>query len=77
MLLPPPAATSTSACGSTMSIGSLTVKHDPSPGLLSSVIVPPINSQKLETIARPNPVPPYLRVVVTSACVNGSNTRWH
>ena len=33
---------------------------------------PPISWQKRDTIASPRPVPPYLRVVVTSACVNGS-----
>ena len=48
------------------------MKRDPSPGRLSTETVPPISSQKRDTIARPRPVPPYLRVVVTSACVNGS-----
>ena len=35
---------------------------------------PPIISQNLRVMARPRPVPPYLRVVDASACVNASNT---
>ena len=51
--------------------GRRTVKRDPSPGRLSTDTVPPISSQKRDTRASPSPVPPYFRVVVTSACVNG------
>src|SRR5688500_7700758 len=63
-----------SAALSTSSIGKRTVKHDPVPRRLVTDTDPPIRSQYLETIASPSPVPPYFRVVVTSACVNGSKT---
>ena len=69
-----PAAINGSALRSTISTGSRTANRDPSPGRLSTDTVPPIRSQKRDTMARPSPVPPYLRVVVTSACVKGSNT---
>src|SRR6185436_2853911 len=61
-----------SSTASTTSIGSRTVKHDPRSGKLSTEISPPISRQKRDTIARPRPVPPYLRVVVTSAWLKGS-----
>ena len=40
----------------------------PEPRVLSAQILPPINSTKRFEMARPRPVPPYLRVVETSAC---------
>ena len=36
---------------------------------------PPISSERRLLIARPNPVPPYLRVVDESACENDWNSR--
>ena len=39
----------------------------PRPTSLSSSMVPPIISTNLAEIARPSPVPPYLRVVEVSA----------
>src|SRR5215471_16571007 len=52
--------------------GRRTMNRDPCPGSLSTATLPPIRLQKRATIARPRPVPPYFRVVLTSACVNGS-----
>ena len=43
-------------------------------GSLSTPISPPISSTSRALIARPRPVPPYLRVVDVSACVNGWNS---
>ena len=40
----------------------------PEPRVLSAQIRPPINSTKRFEMARPRPVPPYLRVVEASAC---------
>ena len=51
------------------------MKVEPSPGLLSTVISPPIMRQKCRLMARPRPVPPYLRVVEASACENSWNSR--
>ena len=45
--------------------GNRATNRDPSPGRLSTQTLPPIRSQKRETMASPRPVPPYLRVVVT------------
>ena len=61
-----------SPAASSTTTGSWTVKREPTPGSLSTETRPPISWQKRDTMARPRPVPPYLRVVVTSACVNGS-----
>ena len=48
----------------------------PCPGpSLSTHIVPPISSASRLLIARPRPVPPYLRVVDESACENDWNSR--
>ena len=41
-------------------------KVEPSPGTLSTHIVPPINSASRFEMARPRPVPPYIRVVEAS-----------
>ena len=43
------------------------VKVEPRPGSLATVMSPPIIWQKRRLIARPSPVPPYLRVVEASA----------
>ena len=50
---------------------------EPSPARLETETVPPIISQNRLLIASPRPVPPYLRVVETSACVNGWNSLAH
>src|SRR4029079_186488 len=68
------AATAASPTLAPRSLGSLTVNREPLPGVLSTSTLPPITWQNRDTIASPRPVPPYLRVVVTSAWVNGSNT---
>ena len=49
----------------------------PSPGTpaLSAHIVPPIASASRLEIARPSPVPPYLRLVEASAWLNDWNMR--
>ncbi len=47
--------------------GSLMRKLEPIPGSLVTVTSPSINLQNRSTIARPSPVPPYLRVVDMSA----------
>ena len=44
----------------------------PQPGSLSTQMRPPIISTSLDEMLRPRPVPPYLRVVEPSACVNAS-----
>ncbi len=44
----------------------------PTPGLLSTMISPPSRRQISRLIDRPRPVPPYLRLVVPSACWNAS-----
>jgi hypothetical protein len=38
------------------------------PGSLTSVIAPPSSCARSREIDRPRPVPPYLRLVVPSAC---------
>ena len=52
----------------------LNVAPLPAPSL-SAHIVPPISSASRLLIARPRPVPPYLRVVDESACENDWNSR--
>ncbi len=49
-------------------------KLEPLPGLLVSVIAPPIISTSCLLIARPSPVPPYRRVVEPSSWANDSKT---
>ena len=44
----------------------------PSPGVLSTRISPPSSRAISRLIERPSPVPPYLRLVVPSACWNAS-----
>ena len=51
-------------------------KVQPVPGpALSTHIVPPISSASSLLMARPRPVPPYLRVVLLSAWLNFWNSR--
>ena len=47
----------------------------PSPGSLSTPTCPPISSVSRLEMARPRPVPPYLRVVEASACEKVWNRR--
>ena len=42
----------------------------PAPILLFTATDPPINSASREQIASPSPLPPYVRVIDPSACVN-------
>mmetsp|Transcript_346 Transcript_346/g.906 ORF Transcript_346/g.906 Transcript_346/m.906 type:complete len:216 (+) Transcript_346:1821-2468(+) len=44
-------------------------KVDPLPGSLSTQILPPINSASRRQMARPIPVPPYRRVMVSDTCL--------
>ena len=44
----------------------------PTPGVLRSWISPPSSEASSRLIARPRPVPPYLRLVLASACWNAS-----
>src|SRR6476620_3390860 len=56
-------------------IGIVTLKVDPDPGTDTMPIVPPcISTIRLE-IARPRPVPPFLRVLLSSTCWNSSKIR--
>lgn len=50
--------------------GSEKVNVLPSPGVLSAVMNPPSSCAISRLIDRPSPVPPYLRLVVPSACWN-------
>ena len=54
------------------SAGKYSVKVLPSPGELTSLISPPSSFDSSRLIARPRPVPPYLRDVEPSACWNAS-----
>ena len=47
----------------------------PSPATLSAPAWPPISSASRRVIARPSPVPPYLREVERSACSKLLNRR--
>ena len=58
-----------------MATGSATRNVLPTPGALRSVISPAMPSTSARVIVRPRPVPPYLRVVVTSACSKLLNRR--
>ena len=46
----------------------------PRPSALLSANVPPSRRTSSSEIERPRPVPPYFRLIVPSACRNGSNT---
>ncbi len=58
----------------TASTGRVTVKVDPSPGVLRTSIWPPISVTRRWQMANPSPVPPNRRVVDASACVNDENS---
>jgi hypothetical protein len=66
---------STTGNGGTASVGRRTVKVEPSPGVLVTVMSPPINRHSLRLIASPSPVPPNCRIVDASAWVNSWNSR--
>ena len=53
-------------------MGRYSVNVLPSPGMLTSRISPPSSFDSSRLIARPRPVPPYLRDVEPSACWNAS-----
>ena len=48
------------------------MKVEPSPGFDRTCSSPPSSRAISRLIERPRPVPPYLRLVVPSACRNGS-----
>ncbi len=48
------------------------MKVDPRPGSLAAWISPPRSRAISRLMDRPSPVPPYLRLVVPSACLNAS-----
>ncbi len=52
--------------------GRYSVKVLPAPGELARRISPPRSCASSRLIARPSPVPPYLRAVPASACWNAS-----
>src|SRR5215469_5844753 len=56
-----------STCRSTTT-GSVKVNVEPSPSCDSTQILPPCISMMRFDIARPKPVPPFLRVIALSAC---------
>ena len=59
-------------CGA--AAGRRTAKVEPTPGVLSTAMLPPRRWQSRRLIASPRPVPPYRRVVELSAWLNSSNT---
>ena len=68
------AGSASARSGVRASAGRRTVKVEPCPGALATVMSPPIIRQRRRLIASPSPVPPYLRVVEASAWVNASNS---
>ena len=54
--------------------GRRTLKHEPLPTSLVTVMSPPIIWQKRRLMTRPRPVPPYLREVEASACTKAWNS---
>ena len=60
---------------STISTRTRLKKLEPSRSTLVAQTLPPIASLKLLQMARPRPVPPYLRVVELSPCENGMKRR--
>src|SRR5262249_30931309 len=59
--------------GASTRCGKRMVKVEPRPGVLATVMSPPIIRQKRWLMARPSPVPPYWRAVVASAWENSWN----
>src|ERR1700733_13674068 len=69
-----PAQIASAACrraATTRSAGRVTETVVPSPRTLSIFRVPPCSDTSLLLIARPRPLPPYLRLVEASAWTNG------
>src|SRR6478752_6806436 len=60
------------ADGPAYAIGRYKVNVLPTPGALRNWISPPRRLDSSRLIASPNPVPPYLRLVLASACWNAS-----
>ena len=54
--------------------GIVKANTEPRPGSLSTRISPPMRAQSRWQMARPRPVPPYLRVVEESTCENNLNS---
>lgn len=63
-------ASSISSSKSARATGRYNVKVLPWPGMLSTVTAPPNRWAISRVMDRPSPVPPYLRLVVPSACWN-------
>ena len=64
-----------SVAGLTRAIAKMLLKRKqvPTPGVLSSEMLPPISSTSCRQMARPRPVPPKRRVMLLSACAKGAN----
>ena len=73
---PLPAGTAPSAVLAALARGTMNQNVLPRPGVLSTPISPDISSIRRFEMARPRPVPPYLRAVEASACEKGWNRRW-
>src|SRR5581483_9546779 len=61
-----------STCAARMRTGSVKRNVLPTPTVLSTQMRPPCSPTRRFEMARPRPVPPYLRVVELSACRNSS-----
>ena len=48
--------------------GKVMMKVLPCMGLLSTLMLPPINCSRFLQMAKPRPLPPYCRVIDESAC---------
>jgi len=57
------------------SVAMVKMNSEPVPGVLWTRIAPPMSSQRRWQIARPRPVPPYLRVVDESTWENALKSR--
>ena len=68
----PGAGAVTARAGPVYASGRYSVNVLPWPGTLTSRISPPSSVASSRLIARPRPVPPYLRLVPASACWNAS-----
>ena len=70
----PAAAARSAVRGPVYMVGRKRVKVLPMPGVLRKVSSPPSSVESSRLMARPRPVPPYLRLVLASACWKASNT---
>ena len=68
----PVAGAVTARAGPVYVSGRYSVNVLPCPGVLTSRISPPSSVASSRLMARPRPVPPYLRLVPASACWNAS-----